>query len=98
MRNPKSKIQSPKSKQRNQIQNPNGAMRGHIALQNRIQNPNRCPSRPLLPEDESGVTALEYLIAALAIAFGAVLASRAIAGALNDYLHRIYLVVTLPVL
>jgi len=47
--------------------------------------------------DETAVTATEYVVATLAIAFASLAASRAIAGALIPYLHRIYLVVTLPI-
>jgi hypothetical protein len=47
--------------------------------------------------DEAAVTSLEYIVAALAIALGAIAASRVMAGALVGYLHRIYVVVTLPV-
>jgi Flp pilus assembly pilin Flp len=47
--------------------------------------------------DETGVTTLEYVVAAVALALAAVAASRVIAGVLVNYLHRIYLVVTLPV-
>ncbi len=71
---------------------------------------NRIGSRSVAPErrerfgtvgrllrDESAVTTLEYVVAGVAIALGAVAASRAIASVLKNYLHRIYLVVTLPV-
>jgi len=47
--------------------------------------------------DETAVTSLEYALAALAIALGAVVGSRMIAGVLCNYLHRIYVVVTLPI-
>ena len=47
--------------------------------------------------DETAVTALEYVVATVAVALGAIVASAAIAGVLIVYLHRIYLVVTLPV-
>ena len=50
-----------------------------------------------LLRDETGVTTLEYVVAAVALALAAVAASRAIAGVLKGYLHRIYLVVTLPI-
>jgi Flp pilus assembly pilin Flp len=50
-----------------------------------------------LLRDESAVTTLEYVVAGVALALGAVAASRAIASVLVDYLHRIYLVVTLPI-
>jgi Flp pilus assembly pilin Flp len=58
------------------------------------------PRSPLvirLLGDESGVTTLEYIVAGVAIALAAVAASRTIAGVLVSYLHRIYLVVTLPI-
>jgi Flp pilus assembly pilin Flp len=62
-------------------------------------NDKRMASLPRrLLADESAATATEYAIGALAVAVAAVLASRALCGALVDYLHRIYLVVTLPVL
>jgi Flp pilus assembly pilin Flp len=50
-----------------------------------------------LLRDETAVTTLEYVVAVVAIALAAVAASRAIASVLIDYLHRIYLVVTLPI-
>ena len=50
-----------------------------------------------LLRDEAAVTATEYIVAALAVALAAVAASAAIAGAAVIYLHRIYLVVTLPI-
>jgi Flp pilus assembly pilin Flp len=50
-----------------------------------------------LLQDETGVTTLEYVVAGVALALAAVAASRVIAGVLKDYLHRIYLVVTLPI-
>jgi len=50
-----------------------------------------------LVRDETAVTTLEYVVAGVALALAAVAASRAIAGVLVNYLHRIYLVVTLPV-
>jgi len=50
-----------------------------------------------LLRDETGVTATEYIVATLAVALGAVAGSAAIAGILISYLHRIYLVVTLPI-
>ena len=50
-----------------------------------------------LLRDETAVTYTEYVIAALAVALGAIAASRAIAGVLVKYLHRIYLIVTLPI-
>jgi Flp pilus assembly pilin Flp len=49
-----------------------------------------------LLQDETGVTTLEYVVAGVALALAAVAASRVIASVLKSYLHRIYLVVTLP--
>ena len=51
-----------------------------------------------LLSDETGVTMLEYVVAGVALALAAVAASRVIAGVLTSYLHRVYLVVTLPML
>lgn len=53
---------------------------------------------PRLLCDETAVTATEYIVAALAVALGAVAGCAVLAGVLIGYLHRIYLVVTLPVL
>ena len=50
-----------------------------------------------LLRDETGVTTLEYVVAGVALALAAVAASRVIASVLKSYLHRIYLVVTLPI-
>ena len=50
-----------------------------------------------LLRDETGVTTLEYVVAGIALALAAVAASRVIASVLVSYLHRIYLVVTLPI-
>lgn len=50
-----------------------------------------------LLQDETGVTTLEYVVAAVALALAAIAASRLIARVLVSYLHHIYLVVTLPV-
>jgi hypothetical protein len=50
-----------------------------------------------LLHDETGVTTLEYVVAAVALALAAIAASRLIARVLVSYLHHIYLVVTLPV-
>jgi Flp pilus assembly pilin Flp len=50
-----------------------------------------------LLRDETAVTTLEYVVAAVSLALAAVAASRIIAGVLKSYLHRIYLVVTLPI-
>lgn len=47
--------------------------------------------------DETAVTTLEYVVAAVALALAGVAASRVIASILKSYLHRIYLVVTLPI-
>lgn len=47
--------------------------------------------------DESAVTMLEYVVAGVALALAALAASRVIAIVLVDYLHRIYLVTTLPI-
>jgi Flp pilus assembly pilin Flp len=47
--------------------------------------------------DETAATTLEYVLAALAVALGAVAGSRAVAGSLANYLRRIYTVVTLPI-
>ena len=56
-----------------------------------------CGLTTRLLEDEDGVTTLEYVVAAVALALAAVAASRVIAAVLKSYLHRIYLVVTLPI-
>jgi Flp pilus assembly pilin Flp len=50
-----------------------------------------------LLRDETAVTTLEYVVAAVALALAGVAASRVIASVLKNYLHRIYLVVTLPI-
>ena len=50
-----------------------------------------------LLRDETGATTLEYVVAAVGIALAGLAASRAIAGVLASYLHRVNLVVTLPV-
>ena len=63
----------------------------------RVQGSAGVRSMGRLLRDETGVTTLEYVVAAVALAFAAVAASRAIAGVLTGYLHRVYLVVTLPV-
>jgi len=47
--------------------------------------------------DETAVTTLEYVVAGIAMALAGVAASRVIASVLKSYLHRIYLVVTLPI-
>jgi Flp pilus assembly pilin Flp len=50
-----------------------------------------------LVRDETGVTTTEYVVAAVVLAIAAVAASRLLAGLLVNYLHRIYLVTTLPI-
>jgi hypothetical protein len=50
-----------------------------------------------LLRDETGVTTLEYVVAGVALALAAAAASRVIAVVLRSYLHRIYLVATLPI-
>jgi Flp pilus assembly pilin Flp len=50
-----------------------------------------------LLRDETAVTSLEYVLAALAVALGAIAATRTMANLLTDYLRRVYLVVNLPV-
>jgi Flp pilus assembly pilin Flp len=50
-----------------------------------------------LLRDESGVTAVEYVVAGVTLALAGVAASRVIGGVLVGYLRRVYLVVTLPV-
>ena len=50
-----------------------------------------------LLHDETAVTTLEYVVAGVALALAGVAASRVIASVLVNYLHRIYLVVTLPI-
>jgi len=50
-----------------------------------------------LLRDETAVTTLEYVVAGIAMALAGVAASRVIASVLKSYLHRIYLVVTLPI-
>ncbi len=68
-----------------------------------VTAPETCGEEPTgalakrLLRDESGVTTLEYVVAGVALALAAVAASRVIAGVLKNYLHRIYLVVTLPI-
>jgi len=51
----------------------------------------------MLLHDETGATTLEYVVAAVALALAAIVASRLIARVLTSYLHHMYLVVTLPV-
>jgi hypothetical protein len=63
-----------------------------------VRSPGSNVRSPLrLLRDETAVTTLEYVVAAVALALAAVAASRAIASVLVSYLHRIYLVVTLPI-
>ena len=50
-----------------------------------------------LLQDETGVTTTEYTIAAVAMVLAAIAASRVLTSIITPYLHRIYLVVTLPV-
>jgi hypothetical protein len=50
-----------------------------------------------LLRDETGVTTLEYAAAGVGLALAGIAASRTIAGVMVSYLHRVYLVVTLPV-
>jgi len=50
-----------------------------------------------LLRDETAVTTLEYVVAGVALALAGVAASRVLATVLKSYLHRIYLVVTLPI-
>jgi hypothetical protein len=50
-----------------------------------------------LLRDETAVTTLEYVVAGVALALAGVAASRILASVLKNYLHRIYLVVTLPI-
>ena len=50
-----------------------------------------------LLRDETAATTTEYMIAGAALALAAIAASRVLTGILTPYLHRIYLVVTLPV-
>ena len=68
---------------------------GHMQQQTRWHEAiGRLPIRLL--RDEAAVTTLEYVVAAVALALAGVAASRVIARFLISYLHRIYLVVTLP--
>jgi len=48
--------------------------------------------------DETAATALEYVFTAVVLALAAIVAARVLTGVLIPYLHRIYVVVTLPVL
>lgn len=50
-----------------------------------------------LLKDETAATATEYVIAGAALALAAIAASRVLTGVLTPYLHRIFLVVTLPI-
>jgi Flp pilus assembly pilin Flp len=47
--------------------------------------------------DETAVTTIEYVAIAVGVVLVTVAATRLLAGAVITYLHRIYLVVTLPV-
>ena len=53
-------------------------------------------TRSLL-RDETAVTTLEYVVAAVALLLAAIAASRILTNILLHYLHQIYLVVSLPV-
>jgi len=75
---------------------------------NRLMTPNQGPGEIRRREaasrlavrllcDETAVTTLEYVVAGVAMALAGVAASRVIASVLKSYLHRIYLVVTLPI-
>ena len=48
-----------------------------------------------LLRDDSGVTSLQYFVAAVALAFAAVAASRPIAGVLASFLYRVHIIATL---
>jgi len=48
-----------------------------------------------LLRDDSGITSLQYFVAAVALAFAAVAASRPIAGVLASFLYRIHIIATL---
>jgi hypothetical protein len=67
---------------------PDPTMNGYVVLPGLVRK---------LLGDESGVTTLEYVVAGIALALAAVAASRVLASVLKSYLHRIYLVVTLPI-
>ncbi len=75
----------------NRLMTPNQE-RGEIRQRETVS---RMASRLL--HDETAVTTLEYVVAAVALALAGVAASRVIASVLKNYLHRIYLVVTLPI-
>jgi len=47
--------------------------------------------------DETATTSVEYLIVTMLIVVGVIGASRLLIAALAQYLHRIYLIVTLPI-
>lgn len=48
-----------------------------------------------LLRDDSGVTSLQYFVAAVALAFAVVAASRPIAGVLASFLYRVHIIATL---
>ena len=48
-----------------------------------------------LLRDDSGVTSLQYFVAAIALALAAVAASRPNAGVLASFLYRIHIIATL---
>jgi Flp pilus assembly pilin Flp len=48
-----------------------------------------------LLRDDSGVTSLQYFVAAVGLAVAAVVASRPIAGVLASFLYRIHIIATL---
>jgi Flp pilus assembly pilin Flp len=56
-------------------------------------------SRPVvrLLKDETAATTTEYVIAGAALALAAIAAARVLTSVLTPYLHRIFLVVTLPI-
>jgi Flp pilus assembly pilin Flp len=55
------------------------------------------PLSARLLREEAAVTTLEYVLAAVLLALAALGAARALTAVLVPYLHRIYLVVALPV-
>jgi len=59
----------------------------------------RAVSRQLarLLKDETAATTSEYVIAGAALALAAIAAARVLTSVLTPYLHRIFLVVTLPI-
>jgi len=50
-----------------------------------------------LLRSEAGATTFEYVVVAVVLVFAAILAYRMLTGILIPYLHRVYLVVTLPI-